>query len=68
MVKTLQGFVLSLTQRLHKLEVERRELRMKTSDIKSENEALRTSVEKRQHENEKALGDVEDLRHKVRNL
>ncbi|XP_046839327.1 coiled-coil domain-containing protein 171-like isoform X2 [Xenia sp. Carnegie-2017] len=64
-VKTLQGFVLSLTQRLHKLEVERRDLRMKTSDIKSENEALRTSVEKRQHENEKALGDVEDLRHKL---
>ncbi|XP_028411387.1 coiled-coil domain-containing protein 171-like [Dendronephthya gigantea] len=65
LVKTLQAFVLGLTQRLHKVEVERRDLRTKVNDVETENDGLRKSVEKRQLEEKRAHQDIEDMREKL---
>ena len=65
MLKTLQNFILGLTQRLHNAEVERRDLMMKVNDVEMENDVLRKSVEKRQHEEEKTQNDIEEMRQKV---
>ena len=56
---------MSLTQRLHKVEVERRDLRVKVNDVEKENDGLKKSVEKRQTEEERVHKDMEDMRQKV---
>lgn len=65
LIKTLQKFILDLTQRLHKVEVERRDLRIKVNDVEMENVSLRKSVEKRQAEEEKLHKDMENMHQKV---
>ena len=64
-MKTLQSFILGLTQRLHDVEVERRDLKMKVNDIETENDGLRKSIEKRQFEEVRVHEDMEEMRQKV---
>ena len=65
LVRMLQNFVLAFTQRLHKVEVERRDLKVRMNDIEMENDGLKKSVEKRQIEEARAHKDMEDIRQKV---
>lgn len=58
--------MLGLTQRLHNVEVERRDLRLEVTALKKEKDELRKAVEKRQLESQDVYRDIEGMREKVR--
>lgn len=58
--------MLGLTQRLHNVEVERRDLRLEVTALKKEKDELRKVVEKRQLESQDVYRDIEGMREKVR--
>ena len=66
LISSLQNFVLGLTQRLHNVEVERRDLRLEVTALKKEKDELRKAVEKRQLESQDVYRDIEGMREKVR--
>ena len=58
--------MLGLTQRLHNVEVERRDLRLEVTALKKEKDELRKAVEKRQLESQDVYRDIEGMREKGR--
>lgn len=66
LINNLQDFVLGLSQRLHKVEVERRDLSLEFNRMRKENDELKRATEKRQLDSQQVYKDIEDMREKVR--
>ena len=58
--------MLGLSQRLHKVEVERRDLSLEFNRMRKENDELKRATEKRQLDSQQVYKDIEDMREKVR--